>query len=217
MIRMAKTDIAKKIASYLLEIQAIKLSPSKPFTWASGWKSPIYCDNRLSLSYPEIRKFITQELTNIIREHKSELDGISGVATAGISQGALVADQLNLPYTYVRSSAKKHGMTNKIEGKVQEGQKIVLIEDLISTGGSAIDAAIALKEVACEPIAIASIFTYGFSVAEDNLQKAGIDLLTLCNYDTLIQVAREEHKITEDQIAHLSSWKELPSEWSPQA
>jgi len=214
MIKIAKTEIAKKIASHLLEIQAIKLSPSAPFVWASGWKSPIYCDNRLSLSYPPIRKFITQELTSIIKEYKKEVEGISGVATAGISQGALVADQLSLPYSYIRSSAKKHGMTNKIEGKVQEGQKIVLIEDLISTGGSAIDAAIALREVNAKPIAITSIFTYGFSLAKENLEKAEIDLLTLCDYDTLIEVAKDENKITADQIAHLSSWKESPSQWN---
>jgi len=213
MIHITEKEIAKKIASKLLEIKAIKLSPHKPFTWASGWKSPIYCDNRLSLSYPELRKFITEQLTFIIQKHIPDVEAISGVATAGISQGALVSDKLELPYSYVRSSAKKHGMTNKIEGVVKEGQKIVLVEDLISTAGSAIDAAIALREVGAQPLAIASIFTYGFPIAKSNLEQANITLLSLCDYTTLIEVAKEENKIDSDQIENLSSWKEDPSTW----
>ena len=213
MIKIAEKSVAKKVASYLLEIEAIKLKPSEPFTWASGWKSPIYCDNRLSLSFPKVRKYITKELTTIIKNNYENIDCIAGVATAGLPQGTLVADQLELPFSYIRSSAKKHGMTNKIEGKIDEGEKVVLIEDLISTGGSSIDAALALKDINATPLAIVSIFTYGFPIAETNLANANISLLSLCNYDTLIEVAKEENKISESQIEDLKSWKDAPEKW----
>lgn len=214
MIKIANKEVAEQIAEHLLEIKAIKLSPSSPFTWASGWKSPIYCDNRLSLSYPSVRTYIKKELINIIKANHADVQGISGVATAGVSQGALIADALELPYSYVRSSAKKHGMTNKIEGVVTEGQKVIMIEDLVSTGGSSIDAALAVREVGAEVQAIAAIFTYGFPVITTNLEKVGIPLLCLCDYETLIQVAIEKKYISSDQFESLSKWQQAPDQWS---
>ncbi|MFK7900668.1 MAG: orotate phosphoribosyltransferase, partial [Cyclobacteriaceae bacterium] len=172
-----------------------------------------YCDNRLSLSYHPVRKYITQQLTAFIKSSFDSVEAVSGVATAGISQGALVADALELPFSYIRSSAKKHGMTNKIEGRVFSGDKTIVIEDLVSTGGSSIDAALALREGGVEILAIASIFTYGFPIIDTNLDKVNMDLFSLCDYDTLIEVALEKNKISSSNLENLKSWKNAPEKW----
>ncbi|MTI19857.1 orotate phosphoribosyltransferase, partial [Fulvivirga sp. RKSG066] len=180
---------------------------------SSGWNSPIYCDNRLSLSFPAIRKHIKQTLVTTIKENYEGVQAIAGVATAGIPQGALVAEELYLPFVYVRSKPKGHGMTNMIEGKVTPGQKVVLIEDLVSTGGSSLKAAEALKEAGFEVIGMAAIFTYGFDEAEENFKKAGIPLTCLSNYNFLLEEALKRGTITEDQLKTLESWRENPAEW----
>ena len=207
-------SIAKKVAAALLKINAIKLNPDDPFTWASGWKSPIYCDNRLSLSYPETRTFIKELLATTIKQNFPEVEAIAGVATAGIPQGALVAEQLGLPFIYVRSKPKGHGMTNMIEGKIVEGQKVVLLEDLISTGGSSLKAAEALKEAKCNVLGMAAIFTYGFEIANKNFEKAQIKLITLSNYSAMLEEAVAMNYITENNIESLSSWRTDPASWN---
>lgn len=205
---------ASVIAEKLLSIEAIKLNYKKPFTWSSGWKSPIYCDNRLSLSYPSIRSFIKESLARVITEHFKEAEIIAGVATAGIAQGALVADQLNLPYSYVRPKPKEHGMGNQIEGKIEKGKKVVLIEDLISTGGSSLKAAEALDKAGCIVIGMAAIFTYGFEIAEKNFQQAGIPLVCLSDFNALLQTAIEKNYLDESQLMHVKSWRVDPANWS---
>nr|MBC8146473.1 orotate phosphoribosyltransferase [Bacteroidota bacterium] len=184
-------EVALKTAEFLLQIKAIKLDNSNPFTWASGWKSPIYCDNRKTLSYPQIRNNIRQELVNIINEEFGDVDVIAGVATAGIAQGVLVAQDLGKPFVYVRSSSKDHGLENKIEGDVNSGQSVVVVEDLVSTGGSSLNAVKALEEAGCKVKGMVAIFTYGFDTAEDNFKKAKCKLFTLSNYETLIKQALE--------------------------
>lgn len=207
-------DKALKIAEFLLQIKAVKLNPSEPFTWASGWKSPIYCDNRITLSYPNIRTFIRQCLSEDIVAQYGNPDVIAGVATAGIPQGALVAQELGVPFVYVRSSSKGHGMQNKIEGVVEEGKNIVVIEDLISTGKSSLDAVEALRNAGANVKGLAAIFTYGFQVAEQNFEQANCPYLTLCNYDYLIEQAIKSDYISEEQRETLRSWRDSPDTWN---
>lgn len=207
-------DRAVKVAEFLLQIKAVKLQPQKPFTWASGWKSPIYCDNRVTLSYPNIRTFIRQNFSAAILEHFGKPDVIAGVATGGIAQGALVAEELGLPFIYVRSSKKEHGMGNQIEGYFEEGQKVVVIEDLISTGGSSLKAVDALREANLQVKGLAAIFTYGFDVADKNFQDAKCPFITLTNYDVLLKKALDDKYITKDDIDSLKEWKVNPSEWN---
>jgi orotate phosphoribosyltransferase len=206
-------ESALKVAEFLLQIKAIKLQPNKPFTWASGWKSPIYCDNRVTLSYPKVRTYIRQQFVNAINEKYAKPDVIAGVATGGIAQGALVAQELGLPFVYIRSEAKKHGMTNMIEGVVEKGQSVVVIEDLISTGGSSLKAVEALREAGCEVKGMAAIFTYGFKTADDNFKAAKCKLLTLSNYETLIKQALQSKYITEKDLKSLQEWRLNPAEW----
>ncbi|MEI6489233.1 MAG: orotate phosphoribosyltransferase [Bacteroidota bacterium] len=206
-------ESALKIAEFLLQIKAIKLEPNKPFTWASGWKSPIYCDNRVTLSYPKVRTYIRQEFVDLILETFGKPDVIAGVATGGIAQGALVAQELGLPFVYVRSEAKKHGMTNLIEGVVEKGQSVVVIEDLISTGGSSLKAVETLRAAGCDVKGMAAIFTYSFKTAADNFKKEKCKVITLSNYEMLIKQALETEYITEKDLKSLKEWRENPSEW----
>jgi orotate phosphoribosyltransferase len=207
-------DAALNIAEFLLQIKAIKLQPDTPFTWASGWKSPIYCDNRVTLSYPKVRTYIRQEFVEAILNEFGKPDVIAGVATGGIAQGALVAQEMGLPFVYVRSEAKKHGMTNMIEGIVEKGQSVVIIEDLVSTGGSSLKAVEALRGVGCEVKGMAAIFTYGFKVAKDNFKKANCKLITLSNYEMLIRQALQSRYITDKDLKSLQKWSENPAEWN---
>lgn len=204
---------AQLVAKKLLEINAIKLNAETPFTWASGWKSPIYCDNRLSLSYPEVRTYIKEKLALAILNSFDKVEAIAGVATAGIPQGALVADALNIPFIYVRSKPKGHGMENMIEGKITPGQKVVVIEDLISTGGSSLKAVEALKANDFSVLGMASIFTYGFAVAEENFAKENVKLISLSSYDELIDEALKLDYITKAQISNLKKWRDDPANW----
>lgn len=206
-------DAAHKIAEFLLQIKAIKLQPEQPFTWASGWKSPIYCDNRKTLSYPQIRTFIRQQFVNEINAKYARPDVIAGVATGGIAQGALVAQEMGLPFVYVRSEAKKHGLTNMVEGEVEKGQNVVVIEDLISTGSSSIKAIEALREKGCNVKGMVAIFTYGFNEATENFKNINCQTSTLCDYSTLIEVALKHNYITEGDLDSLKQWRESPSTW----
>lgn len=206
-------NIAKKTAELLLQINAIKLNPNKPFTWASGWKSPIYCDNRLVLSYPAIRNFIKHELAKNIEKTYGKPDVIAGVATGAIGIGALVADYMGLPFVYVRPEAKKHGRQNQIEGKLEKGQNVVVVEDLISTGKSSLNAVNALKETSVNIKGMVAIFTYGFEISETNFLKNNIELRTLGNYNYLLEQALNTGFINEIQLKTLSNWNKNPSEW----
>ncbi len=206
-------DIKKQVANELLQIKAIKLQPTNPFTWASGWKSPIYCDNRVVLSYPAARKVIYEAFATLIMELYPEVDVIAGVATGAIAHGALAAEKLGKPFIYIRSSAKAHGLTNLIEGQYKAGDKVVVIEDLVSTGGSSLKAVEALKEAKCEVLGMVAIFTYGFDVAERAFAIDGIKLNTLSDYHTLIQTAVETGYIDQKQIETLKEWRESPSTW----
>jgi orotate phosphoribosyltransferase len=205
--------IENKIAAALLEIGAIKLSPQKPFKWASGWNSPIYCDNRLSLSFPEVRTDIKNDIAYVIRKHFKNAEAIAGVATAGIPQGALVADAMSLPLIYVRPKPKDHGMGNLIEGKITPGQKVVVIEDLISTGGSSLKAVEALKDAGFNVLGMVAIFTYGFKIAEDNFRDAGVELVTLSNYEALIEEAVKTNYVKESDLESLKVWRKDPAAW----
>ncbi len=207
-------ESASEVASKLLEIDAIMLNVKKPFNWSSGWKSPIYCDNRLSLSYPDIRKTIKYALSEVIRAHFKDTDTIAGVATAGIPQAALVADVLDLPLIYVRPKPKEHGMGNQIEGKASKGQKVVLVEDLVSTGGSSLKAAKALQDAGLKVVGMVAIFTYGFETAEKNFADAGIKLVCLSDYHHLIQEALKAGKINEEQLVLLKAWRYDPAHWN---
>lgn len=207
------SQLATEIAADLLEIGAIKLSPEQPFTWASGWKSPIYCDNRLSLSYPAVRSKIKTALGLAISKEFSGIDAIAGVATAGIPQGALVADELGLPFLYVRAKSKGHGLQNMIEGKLDKGQKVVLIEDLISTGGSSLAAAEALREAGAEVAGMAAIFTYGFPVAQENMEKHQVKLVVLSDYDHLLDYAQDERMFKNELLKTLKEWRMDPAKW----
>ena len=205
--------VSHQIASFLLSSKAVRLNVDRPFTWASGWKSPIYCDNRLTLSYPEVRTAIKIALAELVNVHFPNVETIAGVATAGIPQGALVADLLDLPFIYVRSKPKGHGMENMIEGKIVKKQKVVLIEDLISTGGSSIKAAKALQDAKLEVLGMAAIFTYGFEEASKNFLEADIKVATLSNYAALIEEASEKNYIKEEDIVSLKAWRADPSTW----
>lgn len=208
-------DTAHPIAEALLKIGAIKLNTEKPFTWSSGWKSPIYCDNRLSLSFPDVRNLVKESLAKSIRNHFPKAEGIAGVATAGIPQGALVADALKLPFVYVRPKPKDHGMENLIEGKVVKGQRIVVIEDLVSTGGSSLKAAEALRDAGFEIEGMLSVFTYGFDVATENFKKAKIELICLSDYNHLIEFALKSRQISDAQLTLLKAWRFDPANWKP--
>lgn len=212
MIQM--NDMAQQTANFLLQVKAVKLNNDNPFTWASGRKSPIYCDNRVTLSHPLIRTFIRQHFVEIINEYFGEVDVIAGVATGGIAQGALVAQELGKPFVYVRSEEKKHGLTNQIEGEIHEGQTVVVIEDLVSTGKSSLIAVKALREKGCNVKGMVAIFTYGLEVAAKNFEEADVELHTLTDYDTLIEVARREEYIHENQMQSLSAWRVNPERWS---
>lgn len=204
---------ASPVAAMLLKVQAIKLNIEKPFVWSSGWRSPIYCDNRLALSYPDIRHDIKQGIVNAIKQNFQSAEGVAGVATAGIPQGALVADALNLPFVYVRPKPKDHGMQNLIEGRIVKGQKVVVIEDLVSTGGSSLKAVQALREGGFEVLGMVSIFSYGFDTATKNFEAAKVPLVSLCDYSYLIQYALKEKQITEEQVISLKAWRVDPANW----
>ncbi|HER07642.1 MAG TPA: orotate phosphoribosyltransferase [Bacteroides sp.] len=206
-------QVRKQIAGFLLQSKAIILEPAKPFRWASGWLSPIYCDNRITLSYPGIRNHITEAFVETILTHFGQPGLIAGVATGAIAQGALVADRMNLPLVYVRSAPKAHGRQNLIEGRITGGEKVVVVEDLVSTGGSSLRAVEILRESGAEVLGMAAIFTYGFRVAEDNFREAGVPLVTLSDYDTLISLALESGYIRKDQLKLLEDWKKDPSGW----
>jgi orotate phosphoribosyltransferase len=208
---MATSD--NLIAQYLLQSKAIKLEPTKPFTWASGWKSPIYCDNRITLSFPEIRKSIRNAFAEKIKQLYPNVEVIAGVATGAIAQGALVADILNLPFIYVRSAPKKHGTENLIEGLVHAGQKVVVIEDLISTGGSSLQAVEALRSAGAEVLGMLAIFTYGFPIAEENFKNHQVALDTLTDYLKLLYLALETGYIKIDQLEVLQQWRRNPDKW----
>ncbi len=204
---------AGPIASKLMVIGAIKLNHENPFTWSSGWKSPVYCDNRLSLSYPHIRSYIKQCLAQAVRENFADVQAIAGVATAGIPQGALVAQELELPFLYVRPKPKDHGLENLIEGKLDKGQRVVLIEDLISTGGSSLKAATALRDAGAIVSGMVAIFTYRFDIAEQNFEKEGINLVCLSDFPHLLEVALQNKFINQAQLTHIMAWRKDPGNW----
>ncbi len=206
--------LEKIYADKLLKIKAIKLQPSNPFTWASGWKSPFYCDNRKTLSYPGLRDFIKIEFARVVQERFGQVDAIAGVATGAIAMGALVADLLNLPFVYVRSSPKDHGLENLIEGDLRPGMKVVVVEDLISTGGSSLKAVQAIRNNGCEVIGMVASYTYGFDVAEKAFKEADVELITLTNYEAVLEVALETGYITEDELPLLNDWRRDPSHWN---
>lgn len=206
-------DKALKVAEFLLQIKAVKLRPHDPFTWASGIKSPIYCDNRVTLSYPQIRTFIRQAFSNAVLEHYGKPDVIAGVATGGIAQGVLVAEELGLPFIYVRSEAKGHGMGNQIEGHYEPGQKVVVIEDLISTGGSSLKAIEALRDAGMDVKGLVAIFSYGFDSADASFNKANCPYSTLTTYDVLVRKALDSNLIAEEELDSLKKWRENPREW----
>jgi len=211
---MQKTHPAEqKVAESLLKIKAVKLSPEAPFTWASGWKSPIYCDNRQTLSFPEVRMLIKNEFVRNIREKFGNTEVIAGVATGGIAHGALVAEELGLPFIYVRSSSKGHGLQNKVEGKLDGAAKVLVIEDLVSTGKSSLDAVEALRAAGADVIGMGAIFTYGFELATDNFNSANCSLFTLSNYTALIREAKKLNYVGEDSLQSLKSWRTNPENW----
>ena len=207
-------DTANKTAELLLQIKAIKLSPKEPFTWASGWKSPIYCDNRLSLSYPTIRNFIKTELVRLIEDKYGKPDVIAGVATGAIAIGVLVAQEMGLPFVYIRPEAKKHGRQNQIEGHLEKGSNVVVVEDLISTGGSSLKAVEALKSADVNVKGMVAIFTYGFDLSETNFKNARVELATLSNYDHLIEEAIDKGYVGSNELETLKNWRIEPSKWN---
>lgn len=205
--------LEKAVAEKLLKIKAIKLQPKNPFIWASGWESPIYCDNRKTLSYPQIRTFIKIEIARLIMELYPDVDVIAGVATGAISQGALVADALGLPFIYIRPTPKEHGLENMIEGDLKPKQKVVVIEDLISTGGSSLKAVDAIRNDGSEVLGMIAIFSYGFPVAEQKFKAAKVKLTTLCNYESLVSEALATNYISEEDVATLKEWRQNPAAW----
>ncbi len=205
--------VAARVAEMLLEVKAVRLSPESPFTWASGWKSPIYCDNRVTLSSASVRTYIKDSLAEMIKKEFADVDAIAGVATAGIPQGALVADVLGLPFLYVRPKPKDHGMGNQIEGRLEAGQKVVVIEDLISTGGSSLKAVEALRKGGAEIVGMAAIFTYGFPISVQNFEQAEVKLRCLSDYNALVQAALPLGYISENQVATLKEWRQAPETW----
>ncbi len=206
-------NIEKIIAKELLQINAIKLNPTNPFTWASGWKSPIYCDNRKILSYPKVRDVVKNAFAYKLKEEFGMPDIIAGVATGAIAHGILVAEILEIPFIYVRSSSKKHGLTNLIEGVLEKDQKVIVIEDLISTGGSSLKAVEAIRERGAKVLSMLAIFSYGFEIAENNFNEANCKLQTLTNYNTLIDIALETNYIDESNIETLKEWRKNPDKW----
>ena len=208
-------NIKKDFAARLLQVNAIKLQPNDPFTWASGWKSPFYCDNRRTLSFPQLRSFIKLELTHAVLEHFPQADAVAGVATGANAQGALVADALQLPFVYVRSKPKDHGLENLIEGDLKAGQKVVVIEDLISTGGSSLKAVEAIRKAGCEVVGMVAAYTYGFAVAEEAFKAADVKLVTLTDYEHVVQKAVETGYIAKEDVVLLNEWRLNPAEWDP--
>lgn len=207
-------NLEKIFAAKLLKVKAIKLQPTNPFTWASGWKSPFYCDNRKTLSYPDLRSFVKLEITRIILENFPEVDAVAGVATGAIPQGALVADALNLPFVYVRAKPKDHGLENLIEGELKPGMKVVVVEDLISTGGSSLKAVEAIRNNACEVVGMVAAYTYGFDVAAEAFKAANVKLITLTNYEAVVEQAVATGYITEADVKTLNEWRKDPSHWN---
>lgn len=205
--------LKKELAEKLLQVKAIKLQPNTPFTWASGWLSPFYCDNRKTLSFPELRNYIKLELVHAVLQHFPTANAVAGVATGAIAQGALVADELHLPFVYVRSKPKDHGMENLIEGELPEGAKVVVIEDLISTGGSSLKAVEALRKAGYEVVGMVAAYTYGFSVAEEAFAKAQVQLITLTDYEHVVAQATETGYIAEADQALLNEWRKDPANW----
>jgi orotate phosphoribosyltransferase len=205
--------LQKLTAQKLLSVKAVKLQPSNPFTWASGWKSPIYCDNRKLMSYPTVRNFLKIEFARIILENHPDVEAIAGVATGAIAPGAIVADALGLPFVYVRSTPKGHGMENLIEGDLKPKQKVVVIEDLISTGGSSLKAVEAIRNNGAEVLGMVAIFTYGFPIAEQKMNEADVKLITLCNYDAILDEALATNYIDKSELSALQEWRKNPSEW----
>ena len=206
-------DTAEKTAELLLQINAIKLNPKNPFTWASGWKSPIYCDNRMTLSFPPIRNYIRESFAKNIEKQFGKPDVIAGVATGAIGIGVLVAEYMGLPFVYVRPEAKKHGRLNQVEGFLQKGQNVVVIEDLISTGNSSLNAVAALREAGANVKGMVAIFSYGFDTATENFKNAKVDLFTLSNYDYLLPLAVAKRYITEEELSALEAWNKDPANW----
>lgn len=200
-------------AEKLLQIKALKLNADEPFTWASGWKSPVYCDNRKLLSYPHVRDYVKSELANLILDKFGDAESIAGVATAGIPHGTLAADLLRLPFIYVRSKPKGHGLGNQIEGALEPGQKVVVVEDLISTGKSSLEAVEALRAAGAEVIGLVALFTYGFAESEIAFEKAGVPFFTISNYNALTEVGMKQNIISEGQLEQLLQWRESPSTW----
>ena len=203
------------LAKKLLKIKAVKLQPANPFTWASGWKSPIYCDNRKTLSYPSLRNFIKLELARTVIENFENVTTIAGVATGAIAQGAMVAEELHLPFVYIRSTPKDHGLENLIEGDLKPGSKVIVIEDLISTGGSSLKAVEAVRNAGCDVIGMVAIFTYGFSAAEERFKEAKVKWIALCNYDAILDEALRTDYIEESEIKALQEWRKDPASWNP--
>lgn len=208
-------DTAKKTAELLLQIKAIKLSPEEPYTWASGWKSPIYCDNRVSLSYPPVRVYLKEQMAKIVEDEFGKPDVIAGVATGAIAIGVLVAQELGVPFIYVRPEPKKHGRKNQIEGVLESGQNVVVIEDLISTGKSSLAAVEALKEAGATVKGMVAIFSYGFEVAAQNFKDQNVNLSTLSNYEILLEQALDSQYISQKELSLLRDWRSNPSEWNP--
>ena len=206
-------NLKKVFAGMLLDIKAIKLQPNEPFTWASGWKSPFYCDNRKTLSFHNVRSFVKLELTHAVMENFSEAEAVAGVATGAIAQGTLVADELALPYAYVRPKPKDHGMKNQIEGQLPEGAKVVVVEDLISTGGASLKAVAALREAGFNVIGMVASYTYGFPIAEQAFKDANVKLVTLTNYENVVEKALETGYINQDDVAMLHEWRRDPANW----
>ena len=211
------SQLKHAFAEKLLRIKAIKLQPNNPFTWASGWNSPIYTDNRIALSYPDVRSFVKLELCHAIHENFPEATAVAGVATGAIAQGALVADELELPYAYVRPKPKDHGTKNQIEGRLPEGAKVVVVEDLISTGSSSLKAVAALREAGFEVVGMVASYTYGFPVAEEAFAKAGLKLVTLGDYDHTIEIAAETGYVSKEDSEVLKEWRKNPAEWQAPA
>lgn len=206
-------NIKKDFAGRLLKVKAIKLQPNDPFTWASGWKSPFYCDNRKTLSFPDLRSYVKLELTHLILENFPEAEAVAGVATGAIPQGALVADALSLPFVYVRSKPKDHGLENLIEGELKPGTKVVVVEDLISTGGSSLKAVEAIRKYGCEVIGMVASYTYGFPVAKKAFEDVGVTLLTLTDYEHVVEQALQTGYISKEDVEVLGEWRRNPAEW----
>lgn len=206
--------LEKIFASKLLNVKAIKLQPTNPFTWASGWKSPFYCDNRKTLSYPALRNFVKIEICRLIEENFPEVDAVAGVATGAIAQGALVADELNLPFVYVRSKPKDHGLENLIEGELRPGMKVIVVEDLISTGGSSLKAVEAIRNNGCEVVGMVAAYTYGFDVAQKAFSDADVRLITLTNYEAVVAEAVRIGYIAESDVELLNQWRKDPAHWN---